>query len=99
MIDFIVHYGLETFFTGIVAFFGVRLRMLHKEYHALKAGLTAILRDRIVTAYYHYGSRGNITLHGLENVNRMFQEYQNLGGNGSIQKLVEDLNRLEVVDN
>lgn len=69
-----------------------------KEYNALKAGMTAILRDRIVQAYYHYESRGSITLHGLENVNKMFEEYSNLGGNGSVKKLVHDLNELDVVD-
>lgn len=98
MTEFIVKYWLEVVFAGVMGLLSLGLRILLREYKALKAGLTAILRDRIVTAYYHYEERGSITLHGLENVNRMFKEYENLGGNGSVRKLVEDMNKLEVVD-
>jgi len=66
---------------------------------AIEKGLQALLRDRIIDAYYHYQERGNITLHGLEAVNLMYTEYHNLGGNGTVTKLMNDLHELEVVDN
>ena len=66
---------------------------------ATERGIRALLRDRIVQAYYHYAERGWITLHGLENVEALYQEYHALGGNGTVTKLVEDLRDLEVRDN
>ena len=61
-------------------------------------GIWPLLRDRIVQAYYHYAERGWITLHGLENVEALYQEYHALGGNGTVTKLVEDLRALDVRD-
>ena len=66
--------------------------------HAVEAGIRALLRDRILQAYYHYSERKWITLHGLENVNALYKEYHALGGNGAVTTLVEDLRELEVRD-
>ena len=49
-------------------------------------------------AYYHYIERGWITLHGLEAAEKMYTEYHNLGGNGTVTKLMEDLRELPVRD-
>lgn len=65
---------------------------------AMELGLQALLRDRIVQAYYHYTDRDWITLHGLENVNALYEQYHALGGNGTITVLVEALRELEVRD-
>lgn len=65
---------------------------------AVEAGIRALLRNRILQAYYHYFERGWITLHGLENVNALYKEYHALGGNGAVTKLVEDMRGLEVRD-
>ena len=69
-----------------------------KRQEAVELGLQALLRDRIVQAYYHYSDRDWITLHGLENVNAMYEQYHTLGGNGSVTTLVETLRALEVRD-
>lgn len=80
-----------------VALAGFYGRMMRKQ-RALEMGVQALLRDRLVQAYYHYSERGWVTLHGLESVNKMYQEYHNLGGNGTVSKLVEDINKLDVRD-
>ena len=87
--------------TGIITGF----RMLYKRQKAadqrqtaLENGMQAILRDRILTSYYHYHEKGSITLHGLENVEAMYQSYHDLGGNGTMTHLVKVLRELEVVD-
>lgn len=98
MLEFLTHYWLEVVLSGALSIVTYFVKKQAKEYKAIKAGMTAILRDRIVQAYYHYEGRNSITLHGLENVNAMFEEYKNLGGNGSVKKLVHDLNELDVVD-
>lgn len=65
---------------------------------ALENGMQAILRDRILTSYYHYHERGSITLHGLENVEAMYKSYHDLGGNGTMTHLVEVMREMEVID-
>lgn len=65
---------------------------------AIELGIQALLRDRVVQAYYHYIERGWITLHGLEAAEKMYTEYHNLGGNGTVTKLMEDLRELPVRD-
>jgi len=65
---------------------------------AVEGGIQALLRDRILTAYYHYHDWGWISYHGLEVVIKMYDEYHNLGGNGAITDLVEVMRDLEVRD-
>lgn len=87
--------------TAIIAGFKY-LRKKQKEQEArqtaIEEGVKAILRDRIVQAYYHYHGRNSITLHGLENVNGMYAAYKALGGNGIVEKLNAEMRELEVVD-
>lgn len=71
---------------------------LEKRQKAIEEGMQAILRDRILEAYYHYHKRGNITLHGLENVEKMFSAYSGLNGNGTVPHLVDYMRELDVVD-
>ena len=75
-----------------------RQKRADQRQKVVEQGIQALLRDRIVQAYYHYSERGWITLHGLENVEVLYQEYHALGGNGAVTKLVDDLRELEVRD-
>lgn len=75
-----------------------RQKAQEKRQDAIEKGMQAILRDRILTSYYHYHERGNITLHGLENVECMYKSYHDLGGNGTMTHLVEAMREMEVVD-
>lgn len=74
------------------------VRLLWRRQRATELGIQALLRDRILRAYYHYQERRTITLHGLENVNKLYEQYHNLGDNGTVTKLVHDLREMEVVD-
>ena len=73
-------------------------RTIWKKQRAVEMGVCALLRDRLVTAYYKYTDRGYISLHGLEVVKSMYEEYHNLGGNGTVTKLVHDMCALPVRD-
>ncbi len=94
--DIITDYWLQ-WLCGLVA--GAMLtswRKLWTRQRAVELGVQALLRDRLVQAYYHYAERDWITLHGLEAVEGMYQQYHALGGNGTVTKLMEDIRRLEV---
>lgn len=66
-----------------------------KENDALKAGLQALLRDRIIQAYNHYcDDKKWIPIYALESINACFRSYEALGENGVINGLIEQLNDL-----
>ena len=105
-VDSITKYWLEAIFSGFLALLSFIVRMIWERQkkevqrqQAIEMGIQALLRDRIVTAYYHYVDRGWITLHGLEATEKMYTEYHKLGGNGTVTKLMEDLRELQVLDN
>ena len=99
--DWWLTWALGIIGTGIIAGFRVlykRQKAADARQTALESGMQAILRDRILTSYYHYHEKGKITLHGLENVEAMYASYHALGGNGTMTQLVKVLRELEVVD-
>lgn len=98
MLDIITKYWVEWLCGLAAAGLLAACRMLWKRQRAVENGIKALLRDRILQAYYHYIDRKWITLHGLENVEALYAEYHALGGNGAVTKLVEDLRELEVRD-
>ena len=103
--NFTVTYWVQALFAAMAAGMGALFRWLVKRFRendrrqaAMENGIQALLRDRLVHAFYHYTERGWISLHGLEAVDKMYAEYHNLGGNGTVTKLWDDLHRLEVRD-
>lgn len=105
MLGWLARYWLEVLFSGVLAGGGYLIRRLWKKQQeeearqkSIKEAIIALLRDRVVQAYYHYIERGWITLHGLEAAEKMYTEYHNLGGNGTVTKLMEDLRELPVRD-
>lgn len=86
---------------GVLAGFRVlykRQKESEKRQSAIENGMQAILRDRILTSYYHYHDKGSITLHGMENVEAMYKSYHDLGGNGTMTNLVEAMRSMEIID-
>ena len=102
MLDTILKYWVQWACGLGAAALSAGMRLLYRRQkqsdlrqRATELGIQALLRDRIIQAYYHYSERGWITLHGLENVEALYKEYHALGGNGTVTKLVEDLRELD----
>lgn len=67
-----------------------------KENNALKAGLQALLRDRIIQAYNHYvQDKGWIPIYAKESIDACYRSYEALGDNGVIDNLMEQINELQ----
>jgi hypothetical protein len=64
------------------------------EQEAIRAGLQAVLRDRIIERYSHYEEKGRMPVYAMENVTKMYEAYHGLGGNGTITKLYNELMKL-----
>ena len=101
MKDIIVRYWIE-FILGIMAAGCVALyrRLEAKIYKqvndqkALKEGMLALLRSGIINSYDKYIKREWIPIYAMENVLALYEAYHSLGGNGAIDKLIEELKEL-----
>ena len=49
------------------------------------------MQDHIIQSYNHCQDKGCCPIYALENVHDMFREYKALDGNGTIAKLVEEM--------
>ena len=65
-----------------------------EESRMIRNGITAVLRDRIVQAYMYYESKGYLPLKERENIYMMYVAYHDLGGNGLVTQLYNELNEL-----
>ena len=85
-------------FSAIIAYFGWWLKkrdrereakedIRQKEYDAIRSGMRAILRDRIIQLYEDCAARGQTPFYAVENITTMYNAYHDLGGNGAITEI------------
>ena len=82
---------LQAVVTIIVGYVGLKIKKREEEKEkeieeseAIKNGIRAVLRDRILQAYNHFSRIGKIQIEELENISNMYIAYHNLGGNGVV---------------
>jgi hypothetical protein len=92
--DFIINYWGQFIFGIIGTWIVSTVKKNKAENHALRLGMRAILRDRIIQTYNHYSEKGYCPIYARENVSNMYDAYHNLGGNGTVTTLYERLQDL-----
>ena len=84
MIEFMFKYWIEALFglaiTGL-SFGYNRLKKRFKEQDELKAGLVAILHDRLFQSGMYFLGKGEISVSELDNIEGIYNAYHKLGGN------------------
>lgn len=105
MTDFVLQYWMQVGFgvlftslAGVANHTKIKIKQVSKEQDSIKLGIQALLRDRIIQSYNKHMDLGYIPIYALENLNAMYNEYHNLGGNGTITGLVEELRNLPKED-
>ena len=73
--------GIPGMLTGLFSFIVVQVR----QNKAMKLGLQAILRDRLLQAYEYYGNRGYADYDEKSNVRNLYTQYEILGPNGIME--------------
>ena len=83
MTAFVTQYWVEFGFGLLVLAFTAgykrlfnKFKQVKKEQDAVKNGIKALLRDRIIQAYNHYVEKGCCPIYALENINALYKEYQ-----------------------
>lgn len=64
--------------------------------NALETGVVCLLRVRLIEYHSKYVSLGHITTHGVENWLLMYKAYKQLGGNGMIDHMKDDIEALQI---
>ena len=72
------------------------LKGVHRDKKAMQNGLQALLRDDILKIRSNAIKQQCISYTQKENVDRMYKAYSELGGNGTIKKLMPALEKLQV---
>ena len=90
MPEWIVKYWVQWLFGLIAAALGLAYKRLAEkvkaqedERKAIKAGMLAILHDRLYQACTFYIGQGSIDTAGLKNLEYIYNAYHALGGNGT----------------
>lgn len=103
MIDFIFQYWLEFLFSALIGLIGVGYKLLktrqdqqEKKNNAIENGVQALLRNELIRRYREYETKGEITIIDKENIEHLFKEYKNLGGNGTVAKMYEEMLELPI---
>lgn len=101
MKEWVLKYWIEALFSLVISGTALAYKKLScrvtgrvKEQEAIKLGIQALLRDRIIQSYNHYIEMCYIPIYALENVLAMYASYHALGGNGTVTKLIEALKEL-----
>ena len=67
---------------GMIASFLAFIRLQHRQNNAVRAGLRAILRDRLLQSYRECSGRGYAAPDERQNFEYLYVQYHALGGNG-----------------
>lgn len=80
---------------AVISYIFALYRAKKRENDALRAGVQALLRDRIIQAYNHYVcEKGWVPIYAKESIDACYKSYEELGDNGVIDSLMEQLNEL-----
>lgn len=95
ILQIILSYLLPTILGGVVGFISTKLKKNKKKDLAIEQGVQALLRNEIIRRYREFESKGEISILDKENLEEMFEQYKNLGGNGTVKKMMDDLLNLK----
>lgn len=73
-----------------------RVKEQEEERKAIKAGLLAILHDRLYAECSRYIAQGSIDTDGLRNLEYLYRSYHALGGNGTGTELYNRAKALQI---
>lgn len=102
ILQIILSYLIPTILGGLLGFISTKLKKNKekeeeekKKINVLEQGVQALLRNEIIRRYREFESKGEISILDKENLEEMFEQYKNLGGNGTVKKMMDELLNLK----
>ena len=65
---------------------------------AVNEGVRAVLSSEIIDKYNHYKDKGYCPIYAKTNIKNLHKPYKDLGGNGVVDKLVDELLEMPTID-
>lgn len=85
-------------FTTIYKKLAKKLKKTQEENDAIKAGVKALLQDRLYDLYSKCRKEGGATHFERRNWNNLYTQYHNLGGNGEMKDVCDRFFKLPIID-
>lgn len=102
IIQIVLSYLIPTLLGAVLGFVSTKFKKNKekeedekKKISVLEQGVQALLRNEIIRRYREFESKGEISILDKENLEEMFVQYKNLGGNGTVKKMMDELLNLK----
>lgn len=86
-IKWLVPFVLGTIIPGMIGI----IKKDRRRDKAIENAVQALLRNELIRRYREYRTKGEMTILDKENIEHMYIEYINLGGNGTVKELMDEL--------
>lgn len=80
--------------TGVISYFKGRMKGYQERDNRQEEALKCLLRSTITSKYYVYSELKEIPYYEKENIDCMFEQYKNMGGNSYVETIVHEINQL-----
>lgn len=87
IIGWVVALGIPT---GFTTFIWRKVKGLHNDNKAVKEGVQALLRSKMIDDYNHYMEKGYAPIYAKENFHNMYMRYHALGVNGVMDRIHDE---------
>lgn len=94
IIQMIISYLIPAALGAGIGFLSSKLKKNKAKEKAIEDGVQALLRNELVREYREYKAKGELSILDKENIEAMFEQYENLGGNGTVKQLITELMQL-----
>lgn len=91
ILEIAINYFVPTILGTIIGFLSTRLKKNKKKDKAIEEGVQALLRNELIRRYREYETKGELSILDKENMEAMFKQYENLGGNGTVKHLMQEM--------
>ena len=88
--------GIPALTGGLTAFLISRVKKLSAENRAIKAGMQAMLRDRLYAIFSACQARGSAGINDRNNFEQLYRQYHALGANGVMTDIHDRFMALDV---
>lgn len=82
--------------TGVLGYLTAKVKEHKNKDNQQQLALMCLLRSTITSKYYVYKEIGSIPYYEKENIDKLHEQYKNMGGNSYVDIIVEDTNKLPI---
>ncbi len=94
VITAIISCCVSFFLGGILTFIITKVKGVFKREKALGDGVQVLLRNQLIEYHDKYTDKGYCPIYAKESARKSYEAYHELGGNGVITKLYNDIMQL-----